>query len=214
MNGAQPGARSGPPAATGRQGGAGGSFTGVGGAGGGQVSGLGPAGIAGDDDSSVSRRVSRWYRRGTRPGAFGPGGGAVYLIANTLVVNGTINASGGGGAGALTGMDGMDGGGGGGGGAGGFIGLDAPTVTVNAAGQIFANGGGGGEGGTPLKGSDNGDDPSAPGASRTVEPAVRIVAATAEPAAWALGVTARTVPRVVSAIATQPAAVAAVAQPG
>jgi hypothetical protein len=70
----------------------------------------------------------------------GPGGGSVYLIAQTrIAVNGTINASGAGGAS----HEGLDPGAGGG--SGGFIGLDAPEI--NGIGEIFANGGGGGGGG-------------------------------------------------------------------
>jgi len=75
-------------------------------------------------------------------GASGHGGGAVYLIAATSIsVTGTIDASGQGGGGGT-----VDNGGGGGGGAGGMIGLDAPTITIQAAASVFANGGGGGEG--------------------------------------------------------------------
>ena len=45
--------------------------------------------------------------------------------------------------------------------AGGMIGLDAPTVTVSAAAQVFANGGGGGEGSHLNTGpAGNGKDPS------------------------------------------------------
>jgi len=74
-------------------------------------------------------------------GQLGHGGGAVYLIATTISVNGLIKASGESGAGATGG-----GRGGGGGGSGGMIVFDTPALAVAPTAQIFANGGGGGEG--------------------------------------------------------------------
>lgn len=105
-----------------------------------------PGGKGGDGDDP-----------GTNPGlspggAAGDSGGAVRVIAATMItVNGGIFASGAGG-GTTTGNTSScatnNGGyeqGGGGGGAGGMIWLDAPAVTVT--GKLAANGGGGGGGG-------------------------------------------------------------------
>ena len=77
-------------------------------------------------------------------GAGGSGGGAVAIIAPSLMFNAKINASGAGGAGGPTGKSG-----GGGGGSGGMIVLDVPMAGIvrGANGILFANGGGGGEGG-------------------------------------------------------------------
>ncbi len=69
----------------------------------------------------------------------GHGGGAVLLIAETITISGSINASGSPGAGAPAGRHG-----GGGAGTGGMIVFDAPTITVS--GPVHANGGGGGGG--------------------------------------------------------------------
>jgi hypothetical protein len=74
------------------------------------------------------------------PAQGGRGGGALYLIANTITISGVINASGEGGHRGVTGGNNS----GAGGGAGGLIGLDAPTI--DNTGTVFANGGGGGEG--------------------------------------------------------------------
>ena len=71
------------------------------------------------------------------PTSRGHGGGALLLIAGTITVSGSINASGSPGAGAPAGKHG-----GGGAGAGGMIVFDAPTITVS--GPVYANGGGGG----------------------------------------------------------------------
>ncbi|MBA2539622.1 MAG: hypothetical protein H0V17_08310 [Deltaproteobacteria bacterium] len=85
----------------------------------------------------------------------GPGGGALYLIAEqSVVIDGTINASG---AGARGGS-GSDGGAGGG--AGGFIAFDTPAVTLGASALVFATGGGGGGGGSLLQPGTAGADPS------------------------------------------------------
>jgi hypothetical protein len=91
-------------------------------------------------------------------GQAGHGGGAVYLIATSISVSGTINASGGSGSGAAGG-----GRGGGGAGSGGMIVFDTPMLTVAPGAEIFANGGGGGEGSGGNAGV-NGVDPLAPGA--------------------------------------------------
>ena len=92
----------------------------------------------------------------------GHGGGAVELIAvQSMVLFGTINASGAGGG------PGKGGGNGGyGAGAGGMIVLDSPTISVNGITQVFANGGGAGGGGAMTNGMDgvSGSDPAGPNA--------------------------------------------------
>jgi len=93
---------------------------------------------------------------GGNAGEPGRGGGALSLIASTLQINGTINASGASGIGAGLSA------GGGGGGAGGMIILDAPAITVGTLARIFANGGGGGEGGGASNGGNDGDDSASP----------------------------------------------------
>ena len=122
-------------------GGAGGTFTELGGAGGSGTAG----GIGGTAASPQSTLTLRGGCRGQNAlgaggGRGGRGGGSVYLIASTITIDGTINASGeGGGLGVAGGNPG-----GGGGGSGGLIGFDAPIITNT--GLVFANGGGGGEG--------------------------------------------------------------------
>lgn len=75
----------------------------------------------------------------------GAGGGAIQLTAGvSIVFNGGIDASGGGGKGGAT--CGSDGSGGAGGGAGGMVYLQSPMLL--GQGYISANGGGGGEGAT------------------------------------------------------------------
>lgn len=139
------------------EGGPGGSFSGVGGSGGGKVTGLGPAGAAAVTTPAVRGGCRGGNGNGATPGTGGAGGGAVYVIAaSTLTIDGTIDAAGAPGTGAAVA------GGGGGGGAGGFIGLDAPTVTIAAAGSVFANGGGGGEGATPHSGGLDGARSASP----------------------------------------------------
>lgn len=93
---------------------------------------------------------------GGNSGAAGRGGGAIYLIAAELRINGTINASGAAGNGAGLSA------GGGGGGSGGMIGLDSPAITIGALGRVFANGGGGGEGGGNSNGGNDGVDSAGP----------------------------------------------------
>jgi hypothetical protein len=135
--GANPASCAAGTAAAASTGGYGGSFGGVGGNGGGTGGGTAPAATP-----------SPTTLRGGCPSGDGgigvhgvPGGGAVYVIAKgSIMVNGTINASGDAGEAGGPITDG-----GSGGGSGGMIGLDAPMVSV--AGQLFANGGGGGEGG-------------------------------------------------------------------
>ena len=137
------------------QGGPGGSFGTVGGDGGGiDVGLLVPAGPKAGALATLRGGCTGRDGDGANGGAAGHGGGAVYLIANNLLVSGTINASGASGTGA-----GLNAGGGGGG-SGGMIGLDAPSLTVS--GKIFANGGGGGEGGGGANGGNSGVDAISP----------------------------------------------------
>jgi len=84
-------------------------------------------------------------------GTGGPGGGAVALVAQTIVLEGRINASGGGGRGGPRGPSG-----GGGGGSGGMIVLDTSSLAPDSQGAVFANGGGGGEGGGTASGGSAG----------------------------------------------------------
>jgi hypothetical protein len=93
-------------------------------------------------------------------GAGGAGGGAVYVIASSITISGTVDASGAGGAAGTAGANSS--GGGGGGGAGGLIAFDAPSITASSAAAIFANGGGGGGGGgnQPSNVGSSGSDPT------------------------------------------------------
>lgn len=133
-------------------GGPGGSFGGTGGAGGGPVpSGAGVTGVA-----SLRGGCAGSDGSGGTQGTGGAGGGAVYVMAGaSVIIEGTVNASGAGGGGAL------DTAGGGGGGSGGMIVLDAPLVTLAASSSVFANGGGGGE----AAGNSNSGNPGADPAS-------------------------------------------------
>lgn len=85
-------------------------------------------------------------------GTRGAGGGAIEIAARTSIAiasSGIIEASGGAGRGGPANY-----GGGGGGGAGGYIGLDAPTVSVD--GILAANGGSGGGGASDSTAGTNG----------------------------------------------------------
>lgn len=100
---------------------------------------------------------------GTALATPGRGGGAVYVAAGeTIIISGTINASG---AGAYGGNNGA----GSGGGAGGLIGLDAPMISLGATAILVANGGGGSSGKlTPDPGGDpNPATPTIPAAGAT-----------------------------------------------
>jgi len=88
-------------------------------------------------------------------GRGGDGGGAVAIIAMTIQLSGTINASGAGGHGGPAIKSG-----GGGGGSGGMIFLD--TASVVATGTLFANGGGGGQGGSTTAAGDDGGESTGP----------------------------------------------------
>lgn len=139
-------------------GGPGGSFGGAGGNGG--ASGSAPPALASVATPKPTQlRGGCAGRAGESPntgGAAGAGGGAVYVIAQQLVIGGTINVSG------ASGRGGGLSAGGGGGGSGGMIVLEAPTIVTSMAARIFANGGGGGEGGGLDNGGDNGIDSTAP----------------------------------------------------
>ncbi len=97
-------------------------------------------------------------------GLGGAGGGAVHLVAQTLIgIEGFIYAGGAAGAGAEDRRSG-----GGGGGSGGFIGLEAPDVEIYPGAVLAANGGGGGggtDGGLRSSGQDGqlSDDPATGG---------------------------------------------------
>jgi hypothetical protein len=140
-----------PVAATGAQGGAGGSFRGRGGSGAGAVNGLGPASAAATTNLAFRGGCDGGKGGGGNGGAGGSGGGAMYLIGASISISGTLDANGAGGARGTNAS-----GGGGGGGAGGFIGLDATSVIVADGGSVIANGGGGGEGATRYRNGSSG----------------------------------------------------------
>jgi len=136
-------------------GGAGGSFGSVGGAGG-NGPGSATAGTPGPADPTPT--ALRGGCPGSNGGAGmgvggigGASGGAVYLVAGgTVVVDGTIDASGEGGRGGPAGKNG-----GGGGGSGGMILLHGKLgVTIGSGAQLFANGAGGGGGAAAAAGGD------------------------------------------------------------
>src|SRR5205823_6159952 len=110
-------------AATGGGGGAGGSFAGAGGSGGDQALAPGSKAIAGVTITWSSLRGGCKGTAGAGMGGVdnsGHGGGAVALLAASIAIEGTLDASGSaGGAGHFSG--------GGGGGAGGMIALQAKT---------------------------------------------------------------------------------------
>lgn len=125
-------------APTGISGGAGGSRGGKGGKGGDGNNGVGGVASAATPPSLLGGCPGGPALSNAGPP--GVGGGSVSLIARSIFVTGTINASGTGGGGATATTAG-----GAGGGSGGVIVLDAPGVTV--MGTVLAAGGGGGEGG-------------------------------------------------------------------
>lgn len=135
----------------GGSGGGGGGFGSVGGRGGignvGNQNSLGGAGGLPVTPSPTLRGgcpgAAGGQGNGTGPGMGAPGGGAVYLVARTsLTVNARINAGGQGGHRAEGGRSA-----GGGGGSGGLVGLEAPSIALQAMAILAANGGGGGGGG-------------------------------------------------------------------
>jgi hypothetical protein len=144
--GAQPAGCVDPEIADMGDGGAGGSFGGRGGAGGicdGGDSCFTPTGTVPGPQPAAAVTASE-FRGGCRggdgtSGAAGEGGGAVYLIASSIAIDGTVNASGASGARSR-----LNNKGGGGAGSGGMIILDAPAIVMT--GEVFANGGAGGAG--------------------------------------------------------------------
>lgn len=133
----------------GQDGAAGGSFAGQGGNGGFGEGGSAP-GVA-SPASAIAVRGGCPGSAGPNGNQGGPGGGAVYLISNSIQVDGVVRATGGGGLQA-------DGAGGAGGGTGGYIGVDATTVVVSGNGRLVATGGGGAGGGCTGEGGGNGVD--------------------------------------------------------
>ena len=124
-------------------GGAGGTLTALGGNGGdSRNGGASEGGVRGVAPTIAGLRGGCPGQNGINglPGQGGSGGGAVYLIAETMIaISGQINASGEGGHPGVTNAAG-----GGGGGSGGMLGLDSPMIMNNGA--VYANGGGGAEG--------------------------------------------------------------------
>lgn len=151
--------------ATGTSGGHGGSFSGKGGDGSvGTTAPSGSAGVAAAEMTTFPTSLRGGCPGGNAvsgdssmtSGKGGAGGGAVAIVAMTINLSGTINASGGGGRGGSFNTQG----GGGGGGAGGMIVLDG-AITRGGTEQLWANGGGGGQGGGVLLG-DDGAESAAP----------------------------------------------------
>jgi hypothetical protein len=131
-------------AATGSGGGAGGSFGGLGGEGGtGNNAGAGAANPI--EVPTTLRGGCPGGAGGTPIGSMdgGDGGGGVLLIATSIMVDGSINASGEGGLGG-SGANTIPRGGAGGG-SGGMIVFDASMLIVGANAGVMAQGGGGGE---------------------------------------------------------------------
>lgn len=155
-------------------GGGGGGFASDGGDGG-DGGGFGAKGVKGVKVSSTPNNIlggcdgapgGDGDRLGGGAGFAGPGGGAIYLAAqNSITVSGLsgaglIKAGGAGGGGAdgdRLGNDQSRRSGGGGGGSGGYIGLEAPTLTVENGSILVANGGGGGGGCNNNKAGDGQD---------------------------------------------------------
>ena len=101
---------------------------------------------------------------GSSAGSHGQGGGAIALVSNgTIIVDGTVNASGGGGKGAKFMAGNIAPRGGGGGGSGGMIAIDCDDFLLNSGAILLAQGGGGGEGNSAIDSGENGDDPAIPG---------------------------------------------------
>lgn len=141
---------------TGGGGGQGGSFGSMGGDGG-NSDGATDRGTRGTTTTPTTLRGGCIGADGAgSPTSQGHGGGAVLLIAETITVSGSINASGSPGAGAPAGRHG-----GGGAGSGGMIVFDAPTITVS--GPVYANGGGGGGGSSNATSGSTGSEPPALG---------------------------------------------------
>lgn len=139
-------------------GGGGGGFGGDGGIGGAGDNSDGTRGAAGTALASPPAQVrggcpgakGGWGDRSDGSGAGRPGGGAVQLTAKTsITISGVLHAGGAGGgraSGDIGSGDQSRRSGGGGGGSGGLIGLEAPSITLEATAVLAANGGGGGGG--------------------------------------------------------------------
>ena len=91
----------------------------------------------------------------TPRGRGGRGGGAIYLTAPSIQVQGRVSVAGAGGSG---GSADLQGGGGGGGGSGGAIILQGDRVTIETDALLLATGGGGGQGGTNSSIGEDGAD--------------------------------------------------------
>jgi len=157
-------------------GGGGGGYGLPGGRGGDLIGGVagGVAGPAVGNASLVPLRGGCPGGAGGRPndtlatgGAGGQGGGAVQLSASgTLVILGTVTASGAGGQGGRedqTATSSQGGNGGGGGGSGGAVLLEGQDVRIGPAVSLTANGGGGGEGGDGVAVTGTDGNPGADG---------------------------------------------------
>lgn len=118
----------------------------AGGAGGGQNAGAGGARYGnGTEVGSAGGDSSSWYHVNAMGGH---GGGIITIRAGTMIVNGSITASGDDsmdGASATSGSG--HGGAGGGGGSGGTVDVRCNTLTIGSYGNIQADGGDGGDGG-------------------------------------------------------------------
>jgi hypothetical protein len=139
-------------------GGYGGTFVTIGGDGGDSLT-RGAKGIAPTTSAvpgSLRGGCSGIAGASTNAGAGGAGGGAVELLAASIMVSGRVNASGAGG-GAGTSNDS----GGGGGGSGGMIVFDTATPAVT--GVVMAQGGGGGGGSGGAGSGTPGADPTEAG---------------------------------------------------
>jgi hypothetical protein len=125
----------------------GGSFRGIGGAGGSSPSKVGVAAAPTLAQVDFIRGGCAGGPGGIgKNGAAGTGGasgGAVYMIAkDSIVISGTVDASGAGGSGTVPSQ------GGNGGGSGGLVGLEAPAITIGAFATVVVLGGGGAAGGS------------------------------------------------------------------
>jgi hypothetical protein len=153
----------------GGSGGAGGTYATQGGAGGDgdldndnlPVDGAAPGGMPGPVDArsilrgGCSGQTGGYNNLDTPRGRGGRGGGAIFLTAPLIQVQGRVSAAGAGGSG---GSADLEGGGGGGGGSGGAIIFQGDKVTIEASAVLLATGGGGGQGGTNTGiGEDGGD---------------------------------------------------------
>jgi hypothetical protein len=148
----------GTPPASGTAGGAGGTLAGSGGSGG---DGTSTGGVPGGLPVIQGLHPGCPGQKGTGPnngvnaGLGGNGGGAIYLLGETVAVAGRVTVGGaGGGAGNFSAQGAS---GGGGGGSGGMIVIETAHLQI-MGGALLANGGGGGEGSTVSSGGMFGAD--------------------------------------------------------